>query len=191
MIEIDNTIVSFDVVKTFFKCDITICKGKCCIEGDSGAPLEEEEIKLIEKNINIISEYLSDKSKKVITENNFYYIDSDGDLVTQLCNNKECVFVYFENEIAYCAIEKAYTENKINFNKPISCQLYPIRLTKYKDFTAVNYHQWAICEYALINGKNDKIYLYQFCKNALCNKFGSDWYNKLADIATYIKLKEI
>jgi hypothetical protein len=191
MIEIDNTIVSFDVVKTYFKCDITICKGKCCIEGDSGAPLEEEEIKLIEKNINIISEYLSDKSKKVITENNFYYIDSDGDLVTQLCNNKECVFVYFENEIAYCAIEKAYTENKINFNKPISCQLYPIRLTKYKDFTGVNYHQWAICEYALINGKNDKIYLYQFCKNALCNKFGTDWYNKLAEIATYIKSKEI
>ncbi len=189
MIEIDNTITSLEVIETPFYCDLDKCKGACCVEGDSGAPLEIEEIQLIEQFLPIIEQYLPEKSKKLIKELGFYYIDNDGDRVTQLHNNKECVFVYFENDIALCAIEKAHLNNHIPIQKPISCHLYPIRLTPYSSFTAINYHSWDICIPARIKGKEENTAVYQFCKEPLCKKFGKEWFEKLLLAVQYINQK--
>ena len=186
MIEIDNTIVSLDVIETHFFCNIMECKGACCVEGDSGAPLENSEINEIQKNIHIIEKYLPEKSKKLISELGFYYIDNDNDKVTQLHQNKECVFAYFENNIARCAIEKAFFEDKISIQKPISCHLYPIRIKQYPLFTAINYHSWDICIPARIEGKKKNSLVFKFCKDALCNKFGNEWYEKLQQAVNYI-----
>ncbi len=186
MIEIDNTILSLDVIQTPFFCNLSVCKGACCVEGDSGAPLENSEIETIKENIHIIEKYLPEKSKKLINESYFYYIDSENDKVTQLNQNKECVFVYFEEDIAKCAIETAYNNDKIPIKKPISCHLYPIRVKKYPLFFALNYHSWDICISARTQGQIKNIYVYDFCKDALCRKFGKDWYNKLMQALEYI-----
>jgi hypothetical protein len=190
MIEIDNTIVSLDVINTHFFCDTEACKGACCVEGDSGAPLDISEINEIQKNIHIIEKYLSEKSKKLISELGFYYTDNDNDKVTQLHHNKECVFVFFENNIAKCAIEKAYYNDKISIQKPISCHLYPIRIKQYHLFTAINYHSWDICHPARSKGKKNNIFVFEFCKDALCKKFGNNWYKKLLQAADYITNKK-
>ena len=148
MIQIDDTILSFDVFKERFLCDISVCKGECCIEGDSGAPLEKSEVQVLKDILPAVWDDLSDASKRVI-EQGVSYVDSDGDDVTSIVNGRECVFTYMDKDgICKCAIEKAYREGKIDFYKPISCHLYPIRLTKYKDFIAVNVHRWKVCNCA-------------------------------------------
>ena len=190
MIQIDHTIVSLDVIEQPFACNLSHCKGACCVEGDSGAPLEDDEIKNIEANLDIIQSYLPEKSIKTINEIGFFFIDRDGDKVTQLNQNKECVFSCFENNIAYCGIEKAYLEKNITIRKPISCFLYPIRLTKYSSFIAVNYHAWDICKPAIENGKKNNLQVYEVCKSALIQYFGQEWYDKLLQAAEYIKNKK-
>lgn len=190
MIEIDNTIVSLDVLNTKFCCNVSECKGACCVEGDSGAPLEYSEIQLIQNNISVIEKYLSEKSKKLIKESGFYYIDNDNDYVTQLHQNRECVFVCFDNNIATCAIEKAYINDNINIQKPISCYLYPIRITSYPLFTAINFHLWDICKPALNEGKKKNIAVFEFCKEPLCQKFGYTWYENLLEAKKYISNKK-
>ena len=186
MIQIDHTIISLDVLEQPFACNLSHCKGACCVEGDSGAPLEDDEITKIEDNFFIIQKYLPKKSLDTIQQFGFYFIDNDGDKVTQLNQNKECVFAYFENQIAYCGIEKAFLENNISIRKPISCYLYPIRLTKYSSFIAVNYHAWEICKPAIENGKKKNLKVYEVCKDALIEYFGQEWYNKLTQAAQYI-----
>lgn len=190
MIQIDNTIVSLDVLEQPFSCNINHCKGACCIEGDSGAPLEDDEIQKIEYNLQIIQNYIPEKSVKTIREFGFYFIDNDGDKVTQLNQNKECVFTCFENGITYCGIEKAHLEHQINIRKPISCYLYPIRLTKYSSFIAVNYHAWDICKPAIENGRKKKLYVYEACKSALIQYFGEEWYEKLLQAKHYFNDKK-
>ncbi len=187
MIEINDTIISLDVIETPFSCNLEACKGACCVEGDSGAPLKREEIQIIQEYLPIIEKYLPEKSKKIIFEHGFYYVDNDGDQVTQLHNNKECVFAFFENDIAHCAIENAFIKDNFPFRKPLSCHLYPIRLTAYASFTAINYHSWDICIPARIKGNTEKIAVYQFCKEALCRKFGNNWYNNLCNAVEYLK----
>ncbi|NSW44448.1 MAG: DUF3109 family protein [Bacteroidales bacterium] len=190
MIQIDHTIVSLDVIEQPFACHLMHCKGACCVEGDSGAPLEDHEIIKIEENINIIQKYLPHKSLQTIQQFGFYFIDNDGDKVTQLNQNKECVFTCFENNIAYCSIEKAFLDNKISFRKPISCFLYPIRLTKYSSFIAINYHAWNICKPAIENGKKNNIKVYEACKDALIEYFGQEWYDKLLQAAEFVNNKK-
>ncbi|MCX7862752.1 MAG: DUF3109 family protein [Bacteroidales bacterium] len=189
MIEIEHTIISLDIIEKNFSCLLSECKGACCIEGDSGAPLDNTEIQYIEKQLPIILKYLPHSIKTYIQENGFYYIDSDGDLVTQLYKNKECVFSYTQNNIAMCAIETAFRNKEIFFNKPLSCRLYPIRITSYKTFTALNLHTWNICIPAFTHGCKSNIRVYEFCKEALCEKFGNDWYQKLLKVVEYIKKK--
>lgn len=186
MIQIDHTIVSLDVIEQPFACNLSHCKGACCVEGDSGAPLEEDEIKKIASNLDIIQSYIPVKSIQTIYEHGFFFVDNDGDNVTQLNQNKECVFACFENNIAYCGIEKAFLENKISIRKPISCSLYPIRLTKYSSFIAVNYHAWDICKPAIDNGKKNNLHVYEACKSALIQCFGQEWYNKLLQAVQYV-----
>ncbi len=180
MIQLGKTIISTDLFDKKFVCDLQACKGMCCVEGESGAPLEKEEIRILEQEFENYKNYLRPEGLKAIETHGFYTVDSDGDYVTPLVNGKECAFAIFdENGIAGCAIEKAYLEGKTVFRKPVSCHLYPVRLTEYTGFTAVNYHRWDICSAACALGEKLQIPVYRFLKEALIRKFGKDWYAEL------------
>lgn len=179
MIQIENTLVSFDIFEKKFCCDIERCKGVCCIEGDSGAPLEKEEPDKIKNNFEGIKPYMKPEGTRAIEEQGFAVVDRDRDLVTPLINNRECAYAIEENGACWCAIEKAWTEGKSDFRKPISCHLYPIRVTKYPDFDALNYNKWDICSCARVKGEMNGIPLYRFLKDALIAKYGEEWYEQL------------
>ena len=179
MISIDNTIISDDLKEICFVCDLKKCKGACCVEGDAGAPLDEEEISLLEDEIEAIKPFMTDSGIAEIEQTGVFDYDALGNYVTPLVNHRECAYVYFEEGIAKCAIEKAWELKKTIFRKPVSCHLYPVRISKYKDFEAVNYHKWYICEKALINGKRLNIRMYQFLKEPLIRKYGLKWYREL------------
>ncbi len=180
MILVDDTLVSEELKSINFSCDLSQCKGDCCVEGDAGAPLEEEEIALLEDALEEIKPYMAPKGLEVVEKTGVFDYDIDGEYVTPLVNDRECAFVYFENGISYCAIEKAWLEGKISFQKPISCHLYPVRLTKLKHHIAVNYDRWPICKAALLKGKQENLPLYKYLKSPLIRKFGDSWYHKLA-----------
>lgn len=180
MIQIDDIIVSFDVIEKNFCCDTARCLGQCCIEGDAGAPLEEDEVQILQEILPIIWDDLSKKAKKVIQKQGVSYIDEENEPVTSIVDGGECVFTYFDEKgICKCAIEKACKEGKIDFYKPISCHLYPIRLAKYNSFTAVNYHTWSVCKSACDLGNEKRLPVYQFLKEPLVRKFGKEWFEKL------------
>lgn len=183
MLQIDDTIVSFDLIEREFICDLNTCLGACCIEGDSGAPLNYEERDKIEELLPVIWDDLLPEAQKVIKETGVSYIDEEGDLVTNLIHGKDCVFTYYEgNGICKCVLEKAFREGKSDFYKPISCHLYPVRLKEYDGFTAVNVHRWKICKCAEVLGRREGVKLYQFLKEPLIRRFGEEWYEQL-DIA--------
>ncbi len=184
MIEIENTILSRDLIEKKFVCDIEKCKGLCCVEGDSGAPLEKKEIKLLEKNLYKILPYLRGEGRQVIEENGVYVIDWDSDFVTPLVNERECAYAIFDEGIAKCGIEKAYLDKITSFRKPISCFLYPVRVQKLKQFDAVNYDKWNICKSAIALGNELKTPIYKFLKEPLSQKYGEEWYNQLKLVAT-------
>jgi hypothetical protein len=179
MIQIDDKLISLDVFEQPFACDLSKCKGACCVHGDSGAPLDETEVEAIEKAWPFVKSYLREESIKSIQEQGFSVVDDDGDIVTPLLNGEECAYAIFEDGIALCAIEKAFFANQITFRKPLSCHLYPIRLGKLRDGTAVNYHHWHICESARQNGKLLGTKVYEFAADALKRKFGDAWYEEL------------
>ena len=180
MLQIDDTIISLDLLDEHFICDLAVCKGICCIEGDAGAPLEKDEVKIIEELLPVIWDDLSEKSKDIIRQQGVSYIDWDGEAVTSIVDGKECVFTYVDEKgMCKCAIEKAYREGKTDFYKPISCHLYPVRLQKYDDFLAVNYHRWSVCKCAKILGKKEKMPVYKFLQEPLVRKFGALWFEQL------------
>ena len=180
MIQIENTIVSFDVIKEMFRCDVAACKGMCCVEGDAGAPVERDELPLLEAAVPVVWNDLSEEARKVITRQGAVYLDRDGEYVTSIVDGKDCVFTCYDNEgICRCALEKAYQAGTINLPKPISCHLYPIRVAKYKDFLAVNYHKWSVCQPAVDCGKAQQLPVFQFLKAPLIRKFGTVWYEQL------------
>ncbi|MDD2436756.1 MAG: DUF3109 family protein [Massilibacteroides sp.] len=184
MIQIKETLVSLDIVEKAFVCDLSQCKGACCVEGDSGAPLEKQEYHLLKKLLPLIWEDLSPEAKTVIEKQGIGYVDEDGEIVTSLVNGRDCVFTFYdENNICKCAIEKAYREGRIDFYKPISCHLYPIRVAKYKTFSALNYNKWKICKAAEILGQKAGVPLYRFLKEPLIRKFGEAWYAELELVA--------
>lgn len=180
MLQIDDTIISLDLLDQCFVCDLDTCKGICCVEGDDGAPLEEEEVKIIEDLLPIIWDDLTEVSKALIKKQGVSYIDSDGEPVTSIVNGEECVFTYTDDQgQCKCAIEKAFREGKTDFYKPISCHLYPVRLQKYDNYTAVNYHQWSVCNCARKLGGKLGVPVYQFLKEPLIRKFGKEWFEQL------------
>lgn len=188
MIDIDGKIVSRDIFEVMFACDYQQCKGICCVEGDSGAPLEEGEADMLRKYLPEVRHLLSPRALEVIEAQGVSYIDEEGDEVTSIVDGKDCVFTTYDEEgNCLCAYEKMYYEGKIDWIKPISCQLYPIRLTKYKDFTAVNYHKWSVCKCALKRGRREGIYVYQFLRQPLIRAFGEDWYEQLEEVAKLLK----
>lgn len=186
MIELDKTLISRDVIQEKFHCDLSKCKGACCVEGDSGAPLTQEELTILDHDIEIIKKYMRPEGIKAIEQQGNYVIDNDKEYVTPLIEGKECAFVVFEKNIAFCSIEKAFLDKAISLQKPLSCHLYPIRLKKYRDFTAVNYDIWPICNPARKYGKDINSPVYKFCKQGLIRKFGEAYYGKLIDIAQKI-----
>ncbi len=192
MLQIGNTLLSLDLIEKKFACDFSKCHGLCCEVGDSGAPLDEEEAKILETILPDVAPYIPESGKKAIAQQGTSLIDGDGDLVTPLVNNKECAFTVYEEGNALCAIEKAYEAGEISFQKPISCQLYPIRVKQYEDFEALNYDQWSLCKDARILGEKKGLPVYKFLKKALIRKYGQAWYQELDEVATtYLKEKEI
>jgi hypothetical protein len=190
MIIIDNTSVSDDLYLLRFCCNLQRCLGECCVAGDAGAPLEEAEISTLEDDLDTIKPYMTEQGIKTVDERGVFDYDIHGKFVTSLVNDGECVFANFKDGIAHCAIEKAYSEGKIKFRKPVSCHLYPVRITVYKDFIAVNYEKWNICKPALKQGNKDGVPLYKFLKSALVRKFGIKWYEKLeAEIAVRLSFE--
>lgn len=184
MIQIEDIVVSSDVLTEKFICNLEACKGECCIEGDAGAPVEKNEVAELEKVLPVIWNELSPEAQAVIKKQGVVYTDQDGDLVTSIVGNKNCVFTcYDEKGYCYCAIEKAYREGKCNFYKPVSCHLYPIRIENYGPYTAVNYHRWDVCKAAVVLGKLKGVPVYQFLKEPLIRKFGAEWYQMLSDCA--------
>ncbi len=185
MIDIDNKIVHFDIFNKCFICDICKCKGICCVEGDSGAPLSKEENEKIKEILPIIYDRLTEDGKSVIDKKGTSMIDIEGDLTTTIYGKSgACVFTQYEdNGTAYCAIERAWEEGIIKFRKPISCHLYPIRIKKYKDFDAVNYDVWDICKDAPILGDEKEVKIYQFLKEPLIRKYGEVWYEDMCKCA--------
>tara|TARA_B100001173_G_C15956113_1_gene533494 strand:- start:387 stop:962 length:576 start_codon:yes stop_codon:yes gene_type:complete len=188
MFKIGKTLISEEIIENNFHCNLSACKGACCIEGNSGAPLEKNEAEVLEREFEKISPYISNKAKKVIQQKGKYVYDKDGNLETPIINGKECVYVsYNSNGTLECGIEKAFDEGKINLKKPISCHLYPIRVKKYSSFTAVNYHKWNICSDACELGKILKKPIYQFVKDALIRRFGISWYLELEKVSKELK----
>ncbi|MDR0769345.1 MAG: DUF3109 family protein [Dysgonamonadaceae bacterium] len=180
MIVIQDTIISPDVLEEYFQCDLSVCKGNCCVEGDSGAPLEEDEVIRLEEIRPLIWDDLSIPSRKIIEEQDVAYLDADDEYVTSLSETGDCAFAYYDkNGCCKCVIEKVFREGKIDFYKPVSCHLYPVRVDQYKGFRAVNYHRWSVCEAARILGKINNVKVYQFLKEPLIRKFGEEWYEEL------------
>lgn len=184
MIQIDDKLISEDLFSEEFVCNLAKCKGICCVEGDAGAPLDEDETKILDEIYPKIKPYLRPEGIQAIEEQGTYTLDFEGDLVTPLVNNAECAYVIFDEKgYTKCAIEKAYEDGVIDWQKPISCHLYPIRITEYSNFSAINYHEWDICSDACTLGKELGVKVYQFLKKPLIRKYGEEFYQILSEAA--------
>ena len=187
IIDVGGVLVSGDIIYERFCCDLEKCKGQCCVEGDAGAPVTLDEIAAIEEALDVVWSDLSASAQAVIDKQGVAYTDQEGDLVTSIVHGKDCVFTCHHDGCCYCAIDKAYREGRCTHNKPLSCHLYPIRLKKMGDYTAVNYHQWGICQPALALGKKLNLPLYKFLKEPLIRAFGQSWYDELELTASELK----
>ena len=183
MIQVDDKIISLNVFEKHFVCDLSACKGACCVEGDSGAPLLKEEEEILDDIYEKVKPYMRAEGITEIENQGVAVYDADGDLTTPLVNNRECAFVTFENGITKCSIEKAHLAGKVDFKKPISCHLFPIRIKEYRDFDAVNYEEIKICAPACKCGSELEVPVYAFLKEPLIRKYGDVWYEKLLETA--------
>jgi hypothetical protein len=180
MLQINEKVISLSVLEEKFVCDTDKCKGACCVQGDAGAPLEASELPVLREIFPVIRPYLRPESAAAIDLQGTHVIDeSDGETVTPLLNEKECVYAIFENGIAICAIEKAWSDGKISFRKPVSCHLYPIRVKEHDNFTAVNYDRWPICKPAISHGEKLDVPVFTFCREAVIRRFGRSFYKEL------------
>lgn len=180
MIKIGDVLVSDDIKEKEFVCNLEKCKGACCVEGDYGAPLENDELDILKKIYPKVKPYLTPEGIKAIEEQGTHVLDDDGDFSTPTIGGKECAYALYDAKgILKCGIEQAYYDGKISWKKPISCHLYPIRITKKKNFEAVNYHKWSICSPACTLGKELQVPLYKFLKDPLVRKYGQAWYDEL------------
>ena len=185
MIIIGQTLVSEELLEEQFVCDLNACKGACCIEGESGAPLDQDELLKLEDSLEAARPYMRPEGIAVIDAEGPYTVDDDGDFVTSLVGKHgECAFVTFDEKgIAKCSLEQAYNDGRTSWKKPISCHLYPIRLAQLKEYVAVNYHRWQVCEPACACGKSLKVPVYKFLKEPLIRRFGVAWYSELEEVA--------
>ena len=187
MIEIDGKIVATDILTECFSCDLGMCKGICCVEGNAGAPLDEKEIDILEEEYESYKDYLTTEGVEAIRRYGFVVVDPDGDYTTPLVKDEQCAFSFNENGITKCAIEKAFKEGKTDFQKPISCHLYPIRVAKFGDGTVgLNYHRWNVCSPARNCGKKENMPLYKSLNEPIARAFGEDFFEALEAAAEYL-----
>ena len=181
MIEIDNILVSDEIVEKQFVCNLDKCKGGCCVEGDTGAPITAEEAEKIKEVYPIVKEYLTPRAIEEIERIGTHTSDPEFGLVTPTLDDGICVYgIYDDNSVVKCAIEAAYREGKIDYKKPISCHLYPIRVTEHKEFSMLNYEpRPTLCKPACKLGKSLEVPVYQFLKEPLVRKYGEDFYDAL------------
>ena len=186
IIEIDDCLVSEEILTEYYACDYEKCKGCCCIIGDSGAPLEEIEAEAIEKNYEIFSPIMSEEGRAAVASKGFFEIDRDGDMVTPLVpGSEECAFTHFDEDgNCFCAMERCWFQGHGDFRTPISCWLYPIRITQLRNgMRALNLHRWHICKDAFEKGKKEKIRVYEFLREPIERYFGEDFYSALSEAA--------
>lgn len=188
MLEIGKTLVSLDLICSNFTCNLPVCRGACCVTGDSGAPLEPDEAEKLDEIYPVIRHFLRPESVLTIDEQGTSVTDIEGDTVTPLNNGRECAFTVFEDGIARCAIEKAFNAGIISFRKPASCYLYPVRIKKYRRFDAVNYDRWEICKPATKLGDDIQMPVYRFVKDALLQYYGKEWYGTLEEAAGNLEI---
>lgn len=179
MIVIENTLVSDEIFTEKFCCNLKKCKGCCCVEGDAGAPLEEDEAAKLKEFYDDYKEYMTPKGREIIEKTGSFYdvFEPDGSLMTPLIDGRDCVYIsYGDDGMAFCAVEKAFREGKIPFRKPISCYLFPVRIQKYLEYDAVNYFRWNICRDAEVKGRREGIPVFRFLKEPLIERYGQEWY---------------
>ena len=187
MFQLNKTIVSEEILEKEFVCNLSACKGACCVDGDAGAPLEEAETKILQEIYPKVKPFLRKEGIKAIEEQGTFVVGEDGEFETTLIDGKDCAYVIFDKQIALCGIEQAYNQGIIDWKKPVSCHLYPVRVKQYSDFAAVNYHKWHICSDACSLGKELEVPVYKFVKEALVRKFGIQWYEELEKVAQELK----
>ena len=191
MIQIDDKLISEELVSEKFVCDVGKCKGECCVAGDIGAPLDKEETKILEQLYPKVKSYLTPEGIDAIESQGTWVSNDEDEFATPMIGNGgACAYTIFENGIAKCGIEKAWLEKKVDWKKPISCHLYPIRITKNKFYETLNYNRWDVCSAACTNGKKLKVPVYQFLKDALIRKYGSDFYEQLHATAEHISAEK-
>lgn len=184
MLAVDNILVSEEVIERRFVCDLNACKGQCCVDGDAGAPLEEAETAILDDIYEKVKPYMQLDGIKAVEKQGTYEMDIDGDLVTPLVEGKHCAYVVFDTKgIAKCAIEMAYNDGVVDFPKPISCHLYPIRVQKLSFNEALNYHKWQVCRPACKCGEALNVPVYKFLQAPLTRKYGKEWFDKLTLMA--------
>jgi hypothetical protein len=180
LIEIQDKIVSTQIFDRKFVCDLNACKGACCVQGDAGAPLTVEEISILEDELEKIKPFMRMEGLQAVEKNGVFYVDQENEFGTTLVNEKECAFVFFDEKgIAKCSIEKANQEGITDFIKPISCHLYPIRVKQFKDFTAINYNEWDICEPACQCGSALDVPVFRFLRAPIIRGFGQHFFDEL------------
>ncbi len=185
MFQLGKTIVSEDIIEKDFVCNLNACKGACCIEGEAGAPVTEQEVAILKEIYPKVKPFLRPEGIAAIEQQGTYIKTDLDELETPLVEGKECAYVTFTDKgIASCGIEDAFNAGSIDFRKPISCHLYPVRVQDYSEFSAVNYHRWPICDDACTLGKELQVPVYKFVKTALIRKFGENWYTALEKLAS-------
>lgn len=183
MVLIGDALVSLELFEQKFICDLQKCRGHCCVEGVAGAPVEKAEGDMLNSILVKIKPYMREEGLKAIKKHGAVVKDNDGDMVTPLVHGEECAYAVFKDGIAKCAIEQAYFDGKINFRKPISCHLYPIRISNVGGLEALNYHEWEICTTAVHKGNKEGVPVYKFLKEALIRRYGKKWYEELEETA--------
>lgn len=184
MFQLGKTIVSEDIIQKDFVCNLSACKGACCIDGDAGAPVELEETKILQDIYPKVKPFMRQAGIDAVEAQGTFITTEDGEFETPLIDGADCAYVMFDNKgTALCAIEEAHNQGEIDWKKPVSCHLYPVRVKDYSEFSAVNYHKWEICDDACTLGKELQVPVYKFVKQALIRKFGDDWYMELEKVA--------
>ena len=184
MFQLGKTIVSEEIIQKDFVCNLSACKGACCIDGEAGAPLAEEETKILEDIYPKVKPFLRSEGIEAIENQGVFITTEMGEFETPLIDGADCAYVIFNDKgIALCALEEAYNQKVTSFKKPVSCHLYPVRVKDYSEFSAVNYEKWDICDDACALGKELQVPIYKFVKDALIRKFGKDWYAELEKVA--------
>jgi hypothetical protein len=191
MLKVGEILISDDIAEKEFVCNLEKCKGACCVEGDFGAPLEESELAILEEIYPIVKPYLSKEGIASIEKQGTHVTDDEGELCTPVIEGRECVYaIYDKQKVLKCGIEQAYLDGKITWKKPISCHLYPIRVTQKKNFEALNYNKWHICSPACALGKELQVPIYKFLKEPLIRKYGAPWYSELVTLIETAPPKE-